>query len=136
MPADLDRDEGARGRVRVELVREPGRVVPRPPDDEQHERRLGDALPGQVLEQQLRDLRDREDEDEVVEELERADAALALGLRAPPEGHAAAISAAGPRIPAKRGTTSSTLSRAQKAMSSSRPGGPYVRAFSPASASG
>ena len=33
-------------------------------------------------------------------------------------------------MPASRGTTSSTLSRAQKAMSSSSPGGPYVRALS------
>ena len=39
-------------------------------------------------------------------------------------------------MPASRGTTSSTFSRAQNAMSSSSPGGPYVRAFSPSSAFG
>ena len=55
----------------VELVRDPGRVVPGPPDDEQAERRVPGAAPAQVVEQQVRDLRDREDEDEVVEELER-----------------------------------------------------------------
>ena len=44
----------------------------------------------------------------------------------------ALTTAAAPSRPAKRGTTSSTLSRAQKRMSSSRPGGPYVRAVRPA----
>ena len=58
-------------RVGIELVRHPGRVVPRPPDHEQHERRLARALPAQVLEQKMRHLRDGEDEDEVVEELQR-----------------------------------------------------------------
>src|SRR5207237_6026562 len=50
--------------------------------------------------------------------------------------HTSIISAAGPLIPVKRGTTSRTSSRAQKAMSSSSPGGPYVRAFRPSSAVG
>lgn len=39
-------------------------------------------------------------------------------------GQARAISAAPSTIRTRRGTTSSTLSRAQKAMSSSSPGGP------------
>src|SRR6266542_1356698 len=50
--------------------------------------------------------------------------------------HAGSISAAGPTLPTSLGMTSSTLSRAQKTMSSSRPGGPYVRAFNPSSALG
>ena len=41
-----------------------------------------------------------------------------------------------PCMPANRGTAVSTLSRAQNAMSSSSPGGPYVLAFSPSSALG
>src|SRR6185437_10656980 len=52
------------------------------------------------------------------------------------EFHEPRISAAGPTIPTSRGTTSSTFSRAQKAMSSSRPGGPYVRALNASSAVG
>ena len=50
--------------------------------------------------------------------------------------HPGIISAAAPTSPVKRGTTSRTSSRAQNAMSSSSPGGPYVRAFNPASAVG
>src|SRR5439155_18586024 len=45
-------------------------------------------------------------------------------------------SAAVPTIPANRGTASSTLSRAQNAMSSASPGGPYVRAVDRSYASG
>jgi hypothetical protein len=67
-------------RAGIELVGDPGRVVPRPPDDEQHERRLSGPLPRQVLEQQVRYLRDRKDEDEVVEELERGHALLDPGI--------------------------------------------------------
>src|SRR5207244_3105909 len=44
---------------------------------------------------------------------------------------AATISAAPSTIRSSRGTTSRTLSRAHHAMSSSRPGGPYVRAVRP-----
>src|SRR5262249_32672485 len=46
----------------------------------------------------------------------------------------ATISAACPTIRANRGTVSSRFSREQNSMSASRPGGPYVRAFSPSSA--
>ena len=60
-----------------------------------------------------------------------AERLLELELRA----HAV-ISAAGPTMRAKRGTTSSTLSRETHAMSSSRPGGPYVRALMPSIARG
>ena len=57
-------------RVRVEHVRDPGRVVPRPPDHEEHEQRPAGPAPRQVAEQQMRHLRDGEHEDEVVEQLE------------------------------------------------------------------
>jgi len=48
-----DQHEADDGRFRVELVRQPRRVVPRPPDDEQHEQRLPHALPGQMGEQHM-----------------------------------------------------------------------------------
>ena len=76
---DRQHEQPHRDGVRVELVRDPGRVVPRPPDDEQDEQRLSGAAPGQVVEQQVRDLRDREDEDEVVEELEVRGVLLLVG---------------------------------------------------------
>ena len=57
-------------RVGIEHVRDPRRVGPRPPDHEQDEERPPGSTPRQVVEQQMRDLRDGEDEDEVVEELE------------------------------------------------------------------
>jgi hypothetical protein len=66
-----EQKEAHRDRVRVDLARDPRRVVPRPPDDEEREQRVAGSGPAQVVEQQLRELRDREDEDEVVEELER-----------------------------------------------------------------
>ena len=77
-----DQQEAHDDRAGIELVRDPGRVVPRPPDDEQHERRVADPLPRQVLEQQVRDLRDREYEHEVVEELERRHTLPLLGTPA------------------------------------------------------
>ena len=85
--------ESAHGRgARVELVRRPGRVVPRPPDGEQDHRGLTGARPVQVrevvIEQVMGDLRDREDEDEVVEELQRRGAGMAVGGRLAAEaGH-------------------------------------------------
>src|SRR5712675_3579144 len=48
----------------------------------------------------------------------------------------ATISAAGPSKRAKRGTVSSRSTCAQNSISASSPGGPYVRAFNPASGSG
>ena len=72
-----DEDEADDDRLEVELVRDPGRVVPSPPDDEQRKSRVPRPLPAQVVEQEMRDLRDREDEDEVEEELEARRALLA-----------------------------------------------------------
>ena len=67
-----------RRRVGVELVGGPGRVVPRPPDRQQDDGGLAGALPVRCVQQRVRDLRDREDEDEVVEELERRGARVAV----------------------------------------------------------
>ncbi len=66
--------------VGVEPVDHPGRVDPRPPDDEQQERGLRRARPGEVVQQQVRELRDREDVDEVEEQLEVRRALLAAVL--------------------------------------------------------
>ena len=67
---DREQQQPHRHGVRVELVRHPRRVVPGPPGDEQRERGVPGAVPAEVVEQDVRDLRDREHEDEVVEELE------------------------------------------------------------------
>ena len=67
---EREHEEPHHDRVRVEHVRHPGRVVPRPPHDEQDEQRLRRAAPGQVGQQQVGHLRDREHEDEVVEQLQ------------------------------------------------------------------
>ena len=58
-------------RGRIEPVGHPGRVDPRPPDDEQQERRPRHAGDGEVAEDLVRQLRDREDVDEVEEQLDR-----------------------------------------------------------------
>ena len=78
---DRQHEQPHRDGVGVELVRDPGRVVPRPPDDEEDEQRPPRSPPGQVVEQQVRDLRDREHEDEVVEELEVGGVLLLVGAR-------------------------------------------------------
>ena len=101
-------------RLRVEHVRHPGRVVPRPPDDEQDEHRLSRPVPRQVAEQQMRDLRDREHEDEVVEQLQVRGvlllvargaryrligrATLSIGAAGRPGNRIASVEVPGPRL--------------------------------------
>jgi hypothetical protein len=87
---DREHEQPHRHRIRVEHVRHPGGVVPRPPDDEQREQRVAGARPGQVVEQQVRHLRDGEHEDEVVEELQVRRVLLLVGRGAAQEpAHAA-----------------------------------------------
>lgn len=57
-------------RLRVELVGEPGRVVPRPPHHEQDQRGLPRPLPAEMGQQQMRHLCNCEDKDQVVEQLQ------------------------------------------------------------------
>ena len=64
-------DEAHRALLGVDDAGEPRVADPRPPQDREHEEALRDALPGRLVSHQLRALRDREDEDEVEEELER-----------------------------------------------------------------
>ena len=67
---DREHEQPDDDRVGIEHVRDPGGVVPGPPDDEQDEERPAGAAPGEVVEEQVRHLCDGEHEDEVVEELE------------------------------------------------------------------
>jgi hypothetical protein len=60
-------------RFEVDLARHPHRVVPGPPDDAEREDGVNRSRPAQVVQEQMRDLGDGEDEDQVVEELERDD---------------------------------------------------------------
>ena len=60
--------------VRVDPVGGPGRVVPGPPDREEQDEGLDRAARAQVLEQGVRELRDREDVDQVEEQLHAGDA--------------------------------------------------------------
>src|SRR5690606_15742091 len=54
----------------VEPVHRPGRVVPTPPHRGEHHDGLCGPLPGEMLDQQVRQLDDREDVDQVEEELD------------------------------------------------------------------
>ena len=63
-------DQDADGRqLGVEPVGDPGGVDPHPPHREKQQRDLDRAERREVLQQRMRDLRDREDEDEVEEQL-------------------------------------------------------------------
>jgi hypothetical protein len=74
--------------VDVDRARQPGVTGPGPPDRSEHKQATKNSVPGRVVDQEARDLRDREHEDEVEEKLERCDLVLvaacrlALGIRA------------------------------------------------------
>ncbi len=63
----------------IQGVRQPGICRPRPPKRAEHEHPAEHAAPRRVVRKQAGDLRDREDEYEVEEELERCDPLLVLG---------------------------------------------------------
>jgi len=65
-------------RARVEPVRGPHRVDPRPPGGEDQQPGLRRAAEGQVVREPARQLRDDEDEDEVEEQLDRGRTRLAI----------------------------------------------------------
>ena len=65
----------------VDGVRQPGVGRPRPPERGQHEHAAADPGERRVVGEQRRDLREREHEDEVEEELPRRDAVLVLDCR-------------------------------------------------------
>ena len=63
VPEDVERDG----------VRQPDVAVVDPPDDREQQDDLRETRPGRIVRQQPSELREREDEDEVEEELERGD---------------------------------------------------------------
>ncbi len=65
----------------LERVRQPGIAGPRPPERREDEQPAADPVPRRVVRHEQRDLRDRVDEDEIEEELERGDPLLTLGHR-------------------------------------------------------
>jgi hypothetical protein len=75
--------------VHVQCAGQPGVGGPGPPERGQDEHPSQEAAPGRVVREQSRHLRDREDEDQVEEELERGDLVLVeLGrLARPPVRH-------------------------------------------------
>ena len=66
--------------VDVSRARQPGVDAPRPPERRENEHPAEDASPRRVVREQSRDLRDREHEGQVEEELERRDLMLAVEL--------------------------------------------------------
>ena len=66
--------------VRLEPVHPPRRHVPGVDDRQRHDQGLGGRAQIDVLEQVVRELADREDVDEIEEELERRHDALGAGL--------------------------------------------------------
>ena len=72
--------------LRVEHARQPGVADPRPPQDAEDEQAPREPRPGRVVRHQRGALRDREDEDEVEEELERRDPLGLAEHRGDPRG--------------------------------------------------
>ena len=71
--------------IDVHRAREPRVSDPGPPERREHEHPVQDPAPRRVVREQARDLRNREDQDQVEEELERGDLVfgpleLALGV--------------------------------------------------------
>ena len=67
-----EHDEAHRALLGIDDARQPRVSGPGPPQQRQHHHALGDPLPGGVLDHQRGALGQREDEDEVEEELERS----------------------------------------------------------------
>ena len=69
-----------RALIGIDGVRQPGVRRPRPPERAENQEPVPDAGPRRVVREHGRDLREREDEDEVEEELERRDALFSLDV--------------------------------------------------------
>jgi hypothetical protein len=67
--------------LRIDGVRQPGIGRPRPPERGQHERATADPGERRVVGEQYRDLREREHEDEIEEELARRNSVFVLERR-------------------------------------------------------
>jgi hypothetical protein len=66
--------------VHIHRARQPRVDAPPPPERCEHEHAAEDSAPGRVVREQARDLRDREHEHQVEEELERRDLVLVVVL--------------------------------------------------------
>ncbi len=103
----------------IQFVGGPGRVVPRLVHREKSYQGLQDAGPRQVLEQEVGDLRDREYEHEVVEELEgRRPLAHPLSQSPPHVSHESSLTTFGTFCPAR---DSQDQTRAELGLSSNHP---------------
>jgi hypothetical protein len=60
--------------IGIDRIRQPGIGRPRPPERCEDQQPLPEPTPRRIVQQHPRDLRERQDEDEVEEELERSDA--------------------------------------------------------------
>ena len=69
-----------RAHAGIDGVGQPGVGRPRPPERGEDQETVPEASPRRIVRQDRRDLREREDEDEVEEQLERRDPLLALGV--------------------------------------------------------
>jgi len=63
----------------IDGVGQPGVGRPHPPERRKDQETVSEPTPSRIIRQDRGDLREREDEDEVEEELKRSDALLALG---------------------------------------------------------
>ena len=79
-PHGGEHDQPDAALIDVQRAGQPGIAAPRPPDRRQHEHPPKHSAPRRVIGEQARDLRDREHEDQVEEQLERGDLMLAVKL--------------------------------------------------------
>ena len=79
-PHAADQEEAVSNVVGRDRIRQPRVAVVHPPDDGEHHDHLGDGSRSATIDQHSGQLGDREDEDEVEEELERRDACTAIGF--------------------------------------------------------
>jgi len=111
--------------VYVHRARQPRIHAPGPPKRREHEHSAEDPTPRRVVRQQDRDLSDREDEDQIEEELERGDLVLvaALILAFPHARTQTRISRCRSRLPARprRALPSSSRGGSAPPRTSSRP---------------
>ena len=86
-----EEDEADRPGLGVDHAGQPGVAGPGPPEHAEHQQALRQPRPGRVVGHQRRALGDREDEDEVEEELQRRDPLALAADRAQARGVGAAV---------------------------------------------
>jgi hypothetical protein len=106
-----DERHAHRQRVRIEPVRAPRDHVPGVEDGERQDDRLGARTEIEVCDQVVRELADRDDVDEVEEQLERRDVALGAGLPRDGDPHRPMGMAAAMTVPPSDGLSTRTSGR-------------------------